>query len=173
MGSPPGGLGGVRRGFEPHPVVWEGLGGVSKPIRRSGRGQEGSRSPLGGPGRVGRPIRRPGRGWEAHPAVRERLGGLTGGSGGVGIPTRRSGRVERYTLMSRWGQEAYAEVSRVREAQQGFRDGSGGSPGCPGGVGRPTRRSSRDWEAIPKVRERSGGPFVTRDWLGVHPGGLG
>ena len=35
------------------------------------------------------------------------------------------------------------------------------------------QRAGRGWEAHPEVRERSGGPFATQDWLGVHPGDLG
>ena len=41
----------------------------------------------------------------------------------------------------------------VREAHPEVREGSGGPPGRPGGVGLPTRRSRRVRKADPKVRE--------------------
>ena len=53
-----------------------------------------------------RPTRTSGRCWEAHPEVREGLGGPPGVSGGVVRPTRRSGR----------GQDAHLEV---REGLEG------------------------------------------------------
>ena len=42
---------------------------------------------------------------------------------------------------------------RDREAHTEVRVWSGGHPGCPGVVGRPTRNSASGWEAIPYVRE--------------------
>ena len=51
--------------------------------------------------------------------------------------------------MSKSGREIIPEV-RVR---------SGGRPGCPSVVVRPSRMSGSGWEALPDVRERLRGPW--------------
>ena len=40
------------------------------------------------------------------------------------------------------------------------REWSGGPPGCPGVVGRSSRKSGRSREDLPDVREWSEGPYV-------------
>ena len=115
-----------------------GPGGFGWPTRRYGRDQEallevreGSGVSPGGLGRVGRPTRKFGRDWEAHQEVREE-------SVGIGRPIRMFGR--------------------VCEANLEVRQGSGGSPGSPGGGVRPTWRPGKGQVAHQGFREGSGGP---------------
>ena len=51
-----------------------------------------------------------------------------------------------------------------REALPNVQEWSGGSPGCPGVVGRPSQMSGSGWKALTEVREWSGG---TPGWPGV------
>ena len=156
-----------------------GLRGVGKPTRRSGRPlrrfergpksllevQEGSGGPPVDPEWVGRhsrrseknrevllevregsggPSRGPGGGREALPKVLEWLGGLPGG---IEWPSRRFGRPSRRP------------------------------PEGPGVVGRPSGRGrvalSKVWEALPEVREGSGGPPTDLGGPPEGPGGVG
>ena len=91
----------------------EGPGGVSRPTRISGRGQE---SPEVWE-RVGRATLMSKMDWEAHPEILDGLGSPSRGPEAVGRPTRRFGR----------GQEAPPE----------FWEWSGSPTGDPGGVGSP------------------------------------
>ena len=125
-----------RRGREALPGVWEALPKV----------REGSGSPSEGLGGVG-------SGWEVLLEVRKGLGGPSGvqeGLGGVEWPFGMSGRGReapwRYGRPSQWFEWGWEALKKVQE-------GSGVSPGGPGGV----RRYRRGWEALPKVRETSGG----------------
>ena len=165
----PGHLGGIRRGLEAHPEVQVrngGLGGFGRPTLRCGRAQEaypevweGSGGPPGGPRGVGRPIRRSNRDWvglggapghlggirrglEAHPEVQVRNGSL----GGFGRLTQRSGR----------GRDTHPDI----------RKGSGGPPGAPGGVGRPTQSSDKGWVGL---RGAPGHLGEIRRGLEAHP----
>ena len=67
-----------------------------------------------------------------------------------------------------------------REALPNVCEWSGGLPGCPGVVGRPSRMFERGLEALPNVwgdqgpsrMSRSGRKFLpnVREWSGVSPG---
>ena len=85
--------------------------------------------------RIGRPSWRDGRGQEALPESREELGG----EGDDGRPFQRAGR----------GQQALPEGWKGREALPVVKEGSGGHPEGPVGVGRQSRRDGRggeEWE---------------------------
>ena len=131
---------------------------------------EGLGGPLKGLGVVKRPTWTSGKGWEAYPEVWERSRGPPEDPGSVGSPT----------WMTRSGQEAHPKVRGGREAHPEVQEGSRRPPEClrwvgsqtrrlvvspasPGGVERPTRRSrgvgrptqklGRGWEAKPMVSE--------------------
>ena len=57
-----------------------------------------------------------------------------------------------------------------REALKDVREWSGGPRGCPGVIGRPSRLSGSDWDALPNVRESSGVVCDVREWSGGPPG---
>lgn len=119
-------------------------------------------------GGVGSTSRRSGWEWDALPEAREASGVPLGGSGGVECPYLISGK----------GREALPEVlkapqevregsgnTEVQQALPRVLEGSGGSPGGPGGVRSPSWWSGRVQEALPEVREAlpkvwegSGGP---------------
>ena len=64
-------------------------------------------------------------------------------------------------LMSGSGRETLPDV---RETLPDVREWSGGLPGCPGVVKRPSRISESGREAILDVRVLSGGPSDVREW---------
>ena len=112
-------------------------------------------------GGVGSTSRRSGWEWDALPEAREASGVPLGGSGGVECPYLICGK----------GREALPEVlkapqevregsgnTEVQQALPRVLEGSGGSPGGPGGVMRSSRRSGRGQESILEVWEGSGGP---------------
>ena len=64
--------------------------------------------------------------------------------------------------MSESGREALPEVLEL--------ESSGGPPGSPGLVGRPSRMSRCGREALPDIRVWSGGPPGNWELSGGHPG---
>ena len=60
---------------------------------------------------------------------------------------------EKLSRMSGSGWEALLDVREYREALSDVREWSGGPPGCPGMVGRPSWMSSSGREALSDVRE--------------------
>ena len=60
--------------------------------------------------------------------------------------------------MSRSGREAIPHVRGGRETLSDVRQLTGGPPGSPGVVGRPSQMSGSGREVLPDVREWSGGP---------------
>ena len=164
-GGPPGGPGEVKR------PSWSAEWG-EEPLPEGRVWLEG---PPGGPREVERPSKRAGRGWEALLVGWQWSGGLSGGSGGLdGVrkPYQSTGGVGRLFHMS----------GRVREGQQV----SGGPPGGPLVVRRPTRMDGRDREVLPEGWEASRGPLRglgvvcrpirravrSREWLGGPSGWL-
>ena len=83
-----------------------------------------------------------GGGEESHTDGREGLAGPPGEPGGV------------------------ARTEKGQEFLLVYREGLCGPPGGLGWVGRPSLRSRRGWEAIPKGQEESGG-------ISIEPGGVG
>ena len=47
---------------------------------------------------------------------------------------------------------------------------SGGPPGFLGVIEMPSQMSGSDWDALPDVRQLSGGPLDFREWSGDFPG---
>ena len=84
-----------------------------------------------GVGRVERPYRRVGRDWEALPKIQERSGEL----GEVGSLSWRAGRGQKF-------------LPECRVSLPKCREGSGGLPAGPGGVGRPSQMARRSREAL-------------------------
>ena len=54
--------------------------------------------------------------------------------------------------------DVWKDLPDVRRDLPDVREWLGGPPGCPGLVGRPSRMSGSDRDAIRDVRELSGGP---------------
>ena len=137
-GGPPGGLGEVKR------PSWRAEWGEEL----LPEGRVWSDGPPGGPREVERSSKRAARGWEALLVGWQWSGGLSGGPGGsdgVRKPYQIAGGVGR--LFHRSG--------RVREGHQV----SGGPPGGPLGVRRPTRMDGWEW---------SGGPIGRFGGFGRH-----
>ena len=102
---------------------------------------------------------------------REESGGPPGGVGVVGRPSRRVGKSYRRTgrrreaLLEGWeylqeGWEAFLEAgsgqepfSEGRDVLPEFWEGSGGPPGGPERVERPSQRAERGWESRPECQE--------------------
>ena len=58
-----------------------------------------------------------------------------------------------------WSGSGRVSISENKDALTEVQEWSGGPPGGPGLVERPSQRSGSGQEALPKVREWSGGPL--------------
>ena len=168
----------ARRGREAHPVDREGLGGypsgpiqVRRPSWRAGdyfgwpggvgrlfwkatrvqEGREGLGGPAGGPVFSRRSIRSAVRGWKVSRRAGRR-GGPPGGPARVGRSFWRAGSVGRNSEVLPEGRERPGGPPRgpggIGRTIWWYRQGLGG-------VGRPSQRAVRGWEAILEVREGS------------------
>ena len=100
--------------------------------------------------------------------------------GVVGGPFPMSGSGREAHSMSGSVLQAFPEIGSCREAIPVVREWSGGHPGYPGGIGRPTRKSVSGRGALHRVRKWSGGFPENRggreaipkvcEWSGGHPG---
>ena len=171
----------ASRGREVHPVDREGLGGypsgpiqVRRPSWRAGdyfgwpggvgrlfwkatrvqEGREGSGGPAGGPVFSRRSIRSAVRGWKVSRRAGRR-GGPPGGPARVGRSFWRAGSVGRGSEVLPKGRERPGGPPRgpggIGRTIWWYRQGLGG-------VGRPSQRAVRGWEAILEVQEGSRGP---------------